>query len=174
VSNLPPSAARRRIANTIGRVARPDAHKQAEIDSRTPHFMAAQSTKPFGWEPYHWVRWATITDAMQRLAVPQGAEVLDVGCGPGWTSLFLAESRYRVTAVDLVPANVELAAQRAARWGVPIATEVADMEELDLGRRFDFALIYDALHHSAEHRRALARVAAHLRPGGWLLLGETT
>ncbi|HEY2771305.1 MAG TPA: class I SAM-dependent methyltransferase [Solirubrobacteraceae bacterium] len=160
--------------NTIGRVAGPDAHKQAEIDSRTPEFMVAQSTKPFGWEPYHWVRWATITDAMQRLGIARGAEVLDVGCGPGWTSLFLAESGCAVTAVDLVPANIELTAQRAARWNTPIRTEVGDMEELDLGRQFDFALIYDALHHSARHRRALERVAGHLRPGGWLLLGETT
>lgn len=136
--------------------------------------MAAQSTKPFGWEPYHWVRWATISAAIQRLGIPHGADVLDVGSGPGWTSLFLAESGYRVTAVDLVPANVELTAHRAARWSTPVHAEVGDMEELELGRQFEFALIYDALHHSARHRRALERVAAHLRPGGWLLLGETT
>ena len=48
------------------------------------------------------------------------------------------------------------------------------MEELQLGKLFDFALIYDSLHHSARHRRALQRVAAHLKPGGWLLLGETS
>ncbi len=151
-----------------------DAHKQAEIDLRTPAFMAAQSTKPFGWEPYHWVRWATIADALQRLGVDRGADVLDVGCGPGWTSLFLAESGYRVTATDLVPANVELTTQRAARWGIELRAEVADMEELALEGRFDLALIYDALHHSDRHRRALERVAAHLKPDGWLLLGETS
>jgi SAM-dependent methyltransferase len=155
-------------------VAALDPHKQAEIASRTPEFIAAESTKPFGWESYHWVRWATITEILHRLGVGPGASVLDVGCGPGWTSLFLAEAGYRVTATDLVPANVELTAQRAARWGVGLDTAAADMEELELGRRFDLALIYDALHHSARHRRALERVAAHLEPGGWLVLGETT
>jgi SAM-dependent methyltransferase len=155
-------------------VAPLESHKQAEIDSRTPEFMAAQASKPFGWESYHWVRWATIAEAIQRLAIPAGAEVLDVGCGPGWTSLFLAESGYRVTAIDLVPANVELTAQRAARWGVSLSTHVADMEELELDRRYDLALIYDSLHHSGRHRHALQRIAAHLKPGGWLLLGETT
>jgi SAM-dependent methyltransferase len=153
-------------------VAAPEAHKQAEIDSRTPEFIAAESTKPFGWETYHWVRWATIAEALQRLEVGRGASVLDVGCGPGWTSLFLAESGYQVTAVDLVPANVELTSQRAARWGASVTAQVADMEELDLQRRFDFALIHDALHHSRRHRRAIERVAAHLQPQAWLLLGE--
>ncbi len=155
-------------------MAAPDRHKQAEIDSRTPEFIAAESTKPFGWESYHWVRWATITEILHRLQIPAGADVLDVGCGSGWTSLLLAQSRYRVTAVDLVPANVQLTAQRGSQWGLEIATYVADMEELSLADRFDFALIYDALHHSARHRQAVARVAAQLKPGGWLLVGETT
>jgi SAM-dependent methyltransferase len=151
-----------------------DPHKQAEIDSRTPEFMAAQSTKPFGWESYHWVRWATIAEALQRLQIPAGADVLDVGCGSGWTSLFLAQTGYTVTAVDLVPANVELTRQRAERQRIALTAQQADMEELHLDKLFDFALIYDSLHHSSRHRRALEQVAAHLKPGGWLLLGETS
>jgi SAM-dependent methyltransferase len=155
-------------------VAAAESHKQAEIDSRTPDFIAAESTKPFGWETYHWVRWATIAEVLRRLAIPRGASVLDVASGSGWTSLFLAETGYAVTAVDLVPANVELTAQRAARWGASVTAEVADMEELDLGRRFEFVLIHDALHHSRRHGLVLERAAAHLQPGGWLLLGETS
>jgi SAM-dependent methyltransferase len=151
-----------------------DPHKQAEIASRTPEFMAAQSTKPFGWESYHWVRWATIAEALQRLRVPTGADVLDVACGSGWTSLFLAQTGYAVTAVDLVPANVELTRQRAERQRITLTAQQADMEELHLDRLFDFALIYDSLHHSSRHPRALERVAAHLKPGAWLLLGETS
>lgn len=150
----------------------PDAHKEAEIASRTPEFMAHEATKPFGWESYLWTRWATIAEAIRALDVETGAKVLDVGCGPGWTSLFLAEAGHHVTAVDLVPANVELTARRAARWGVPVHAQVGDMETLDLGEQFDLVLIYDALHHSTRQRRALESLAAHLRPGGWLLLGE--
>jgi SAM-dependent methyltransferase len=149
-------------------------HKQAEIDSRTPDVLAHEVTKPFGWASYHWVRWATISEALLRLEIPRGASVLDLGCGSGWTSLFLAEAGYEVTAVDLVPSNVELTEGRAARWNVSLTARIADMDELELGRRFDFALVYDALHHSTRPRRVLERVAAHLEPGGWVLLGETT
>ena len=70
----------------------PEAHKRAEVESRTEAFMAAEASKPFGWEPDHWVKWATIAHAFRALGIGAGANVLDLGCGPGWTSLFLAES----------------------------------------------------------------------------------
>ncbi len=147
-------------------------HKRAEIESRDRDFMAGEASKPFGWESYHWVKWATIAEALRRLGMPQGAAVLDVGCGPGWTSMFLAESGYRVTAVDLVPANVELTRARADRWGLKVDARVADMDELELGASFDLVLVYDALHHSSRQRDVVRGVAAHLRPGGWAFFGE--
>jgi 2-polyprenyl-3-methyl-5-hydroxy-6-metoxy-1,4-benzoquinol methylase len=147
-------------------------HKQAEIESRTAAFMATEASKPFGWEADHWVRWATIVEALRLLGVRAGATVLDVGCGSGWTSLFLAESGYRVTGVDLVPANIELSAARARRWGLEIEFQVADMDELSLGRRYDAALVFDALHHSTRPYSVVQRVASQLAPGGWVLFGE--
>src|SRR3954454_4232928 len=149
-----------------------EAHKQAEIASRTPEFMAGEGTKPFGWPADLWGHWATVTEAMGRLGVPADATCLDVGSGSGWTSLFLAEAGHPVTAVDLVPANVELTRARAARWGVPIDAREADMDALDLGARFGFVLVHDALHHSARPAEVVAGVARHLAPGDWALFGE--
>jgi len=45
------------------------------------------------------------------------------------------------------------------------------MDRLDLGREFDFALVYDALHHSAHQPIVATTVARHLRPR-WVLFGE--
>src|SRR3954447_15714840 len=118
------------------------AHKQAEVASRTPEFMAHDLTKPYGWEAALWTRWATVTEAMRRLDVPAGARVLDAGCGSGWTSVFLASAGFAVTAVDLVPANVEALEERARNAGVSVDARVGDMETLDLGgARFDFVLV---------------------------------
>jgi 2-polyprenyl-3-methyl-5-hydroxy-6-metoxy-1,4-benzoquinol methylase len=149
-------------------------HKRAEIESRTPEFMAHEASKPFGWDAAHFVEWATVTEMLHAVALPAGALVLDVGSGSGWTSLFLAEAGYRVVGYDLVPANVELARERAARWGSSATFEVADMEALPAGEPADAALLFDALHHSADQAAVLRAVAARLRPGGWLLLGEPT
>jgi SAM-dependent methyltransferase len=134
-----------------------EAHKQAEIASRTPDFMVREASKPFGWG-------AARGAARER--------VLDVGCGSGWTSLFLARAGYSVTGVDLVPANVRLTRARAEEWGVDVDARVADMDALDLGAEFDFVLVYDALHHSARQADAVRGVARHLAPGAWSLFGE--
>jgi SAM-dependent methyltransferase len=113
-----------------------------------------------------------VAEAMERLSVPRDGAVLDVGCGSGWTSLFLAAAGHAVVAVDLVPGNVELTRARAARWSMEVDARVGDMDELALVERFDFVLVHEALHHSARPTAAVARVAAHLRPGGWVLFGE--
>jgi SAM-dependent methyltransferase len=149
-------------------------HKQAEIESRTAEFMAHEATKPFGWSPSHFIEWATVATMLEATQLSPGASVLDIGSGSGWTSLFLAEAGYAVTGYDLVPANVELARQRAARWGSTARFEVGDMEALPAGDPADAVLLFDALHHSTRQARALSSVAARLAPGGWLLLGEPT
>jgi SAM-dependent methyltransferase len=151
-----------------------DAHKRAEVDSRTPEFMEHEASKPFGWSPLHFVEWATVESMLETIRLPAGARVLDVGCGSGWTSLFLAEAGYDVLGYDLVPANVELARSRARRWGSSARFEVADMEELPPGEPVDAVLLFQALHHTGRQRAALRAIAARLRPGGWLLLGEPT
>lgn len=158
---------------------RPDSrerHKLAEAASRTPEFMASERGKPFGWGPAQFVEWATVEAMLEALAVPAGARVLDVGCGVGWTTLLLAEAGLAPLGIDLVAANVEVARERAARWGSPARFAVADMDALQLAGEapFDVALLFDALHHSARQRDALAGIARHLRPGGVLLLGEPT
>jgi SAM-dependent methyltransferase len=168
-----------------------DPNKQAEIRTRTTEFMAGarpqprgrlfrvpaggdEREKPFGWDPAYFTDWATIATMLERVGLPRGASVLDVGCGAGWTSLFLAEAGYRVLGYDLVPANIEVARARAARWSSSARFEVADMEALPPGEPADAALLFDALHHSNRQRVVLTSIAERLRPGGWLLLGEPT
>lgn len=149
-----------------------DSHKLAEIESRTADVLAYEEAKPFGTDPAHFVEWATIETMLQAIELPRGARVVDVGCGGGWTSLFLAECGYDVLGYDLVPANVELARRRAERWELPARFEVADMDELPDGEPADAVLIFEALHHSTRQRAVLAGAARRLSPGGWLLLGE--
>jgi 2-polyprenyl-3-methyl-5-hydroxy-6-metoxy-1,4-benzoquinol methylase len=158
----------RRVSSSL------EPHKQAEIDSRTPEFMAHEATKPFGWCPSHFIEWATVATMLKAIELPPGATVLDVGSGSGWTSLFLAEAGYEVTGYDLVPANVSLARERAARWGSSARFEVGDMEALPAGEAVDAVLLFDSLHHSGRQSQALGSLAERLRPGGWLLLGEPT
>ena len=113
-------------------------HKQAEIASRTPEFMAAEASKPFGWDAAHFVEWATVTEMLHRLGVARGASAIDVGCGSGWTSLFLAEAGLRGRWLRPRPGQREFARERADRWGSTARFEVADMDALPDGPPADW------------------------------------
>lgn len=152
-------------------------NKLAEIAShaRDMRDRPAVWSKPFHpeWDPSLWTKWATVAYALRALGVAPGARVLDVACGAGWTSQFLAESGYRVLGLDLAPAHVEIARTRAARWGTAgLRFAQADMDDFALDETFDAALVFDALHHSARQRRVVRNIADHLAPGGWVLFGE--
>jgi SAM-dependent methyltransferase len=149
-------------------------HKQAEIASRTPEFMANEASKPFGWDAAHFVEWATVTEMLHRLGIQRGGRAIDVGCGSGWTTLFLAEAGFDALGYDLVPENVELARERARRWGSAARFEIADMDALPGGPPAEVALVFDALHHTRAQRATLDGVFRRLAPGGWLVLGEPT
>ena len=111
------------------------------------------------------------------LSVPAGASVLDVGCGVGRWSRRLARAGARVTGIDLAPTMVEEARRRAARAGVGGRCRflVADLADLDLSERFEQILGVTVLQHILDpdrFERAVGRLAAHLAPGGRIVLLE--
>lgn len=106
---------------------------------------------------------------------PRAARLLDAGCGPGRHGGHLSRLGHQVVGVDIDP---ELVA--AAREDHPGATWlVGDLTGLDLAAQghpepFDGALLAGNVMDfvAAEHRAAALRsVSAHLRPGGFLVVG---
>lgn len=77
-----------------------------------------------------------------------GKRLLDAGCGTGALSVAVAERGAEVIAVDLSPALVKLAQQRAAAnpGSGSIEFMAGDMLELDCGK-VDFVLAMDSLIH---------------------------
>lgn len=111
---------------------------------------------------------------IEFLDLPEGARVLDVGCGPGWTSTFLARMGYNVTGFDVAPDMVTLAQKRAAREGVGVqcAFVVADSETFDFSPEFDAVVVYDTLHHVQREDLVLQNCFRALKPGGKIVMGE--
>ncbi len=101
--------------------------------------------------------------------VPAGGEILDLGCGAGEPiAAYLIAQGFAVTGADFAP---EMLALARARWPDLDWIE-ADMRRLDLGRRFDAIVAWNSFFHlnRAEQRAMFPVFAAHLRPGGVLLL----
>ena len=108
------------------------------------------------------------------------AQVLDVGCGPGWLSEFLARCGYAVTGVDVSEDMVEIARERIRRINAPIGQGVEPLAEfhampvLDLPwrDRFDAAILYDAMHHFHDEVETLRAIRRTLAPGGRIFIHE--
>jgi 2-polyprenyl-3-methyl-5-hydroxy-6-metoxy-1,4-benzoquinol methylase len=145
--------------------------KQAERDYPYRVDQAHLYSKPFTYS--HGLReFDIVLDLMRRHVRPTGT-VLDLGCGPGWTSEFLARAGYDVTGVDISERMIEIARDRCERNGVSATFVVGDMEDLMLGeQQFDSVLLYDSLHHCPNYIEVLHRAYEHLRPEGYLVLLE--
>lgn len=102
---------------------------------------------------------------LDRLALPDGAEILDAGCGSGRTMEELA--RYgRVVGVDASETAV-LTARSRGRANVRVAT----LETLPFpGDTFDLITCLDVLEHLPDDRAALAELRRVCRPQGWLVV----
>jgi len=105
-------------------------------------------------------------DILQRL--PEGAAVLDLGCGAGFPVAQRLAQRFVVTGVDISAEQLKL-----ARENVPIAKFIkADMAELELSQgSFDAVIaLYSIIHVPREEHGALLRkIRRWVKPVGIFL-----
>jgi SAM-dependent methyltransferase len=112
-------------------------------------------------------------------AEPPVTRIVDLGAGTG-TGTFALLRRFpeaRVTAVDLAPDRLTRLRHRACELGLDDRVDVAaadlDQPWPDLGPA-DLVWTSMALHHVADPDQALTRILGLLRPGGALVVAETT
>jgi len=106
-------------------------------------------------------------------AIPGDATVLEMGCGTGQLSLFLASAQRTVVGADLTRAALELGQRAAERFGVQGVRFVeTDLHSPGLRREaFDVVVCSGVLHHTADPRESFTAVARLVRPGGVLVVG---
>jgi ubiquinone/menaquinone biosynthesis C-methylase UbiE len=96
--------------------------------------------------------------------------VLDLACGTGRHSIFLAKQGFEVYATDMSPAAVKIAAEKAATLNLRnIYFQQHDMRDIPfIGGFFDAVICTWALHHGtlAQIQRTIDEVYRVLRPGG--------
>jgi SAM-dependent methyltransferase len=115
-----------------------------------------------------------VSFAERVLELEPGARVLDLCCGQGRHSVPFAQHGYRVTALDLSPAYLDLAQRAAQSHHVELETVSADMRSIPFQDHFDAIVnMYSSfgyLESEADDARVLESVAKALKPGGRLLL----
>jgi SAM-dependent methyltransferase len=118
-------------------------------------------------DEHHWWyrgRRRIIRAELDRLPIPQGARILDAGCGSGRTLQELIDYG-SVSGLELNPDAAQVARDRQLG-----DVEIGRLEELPWeADSFDLITCLDVLEHLENDRDALAELRRVSRPGGWML-----
>ena len=110
----------------------------------------------------------------REAALLRGKHLLEIGCGMGYDSLEFLKRGVRVTATDLTPNAVRLAARHFELEGVR-AESVHTENALHLSfpdETFDAVWSNGVLHASGDTRRAVAEARRVLRTGGRAIISH--
>lgn len=134
------------------------------------------TTGPERWEAVHADRsWGTCAEpCMARFMmthVEPGKRVLDVGCGVGAQTFWLAENGYFVIGVDVSRSAINRACDRTfGIWPGEMAFHRADIcQRIEFADGiFDAIIDVSSLQHVDDFPAAIDEVVRLLKPGGWL------
>jgi ubiquinone/menaquinone biosynthesis C-methylase UbiE len=106
---------------------------------------------------------------LRDIAFPQGARVLEVGCGTGAVTRELAAWPGVAEVIGVDPSPTFLATARRLDPPANVRFMEGDARALDLqDRSFHVVVLHTTLCHVPGPHLALAETARVLRPGGWL------
>jgi SAM-dependent methyltransferase len=112
-----------------------------------------------------------LLDQILRGRVPEGARILDAGCGPGRNLVFLVRAGYDVSAVDENPEAIA-SVRELARHLEPTQFRVEPVERLSFPHEaFDFVIASAVLHFARDEghfESMLKEMWRVLAPGGIL------
>jgi tocopherol O-methyltransferase len=99
--------------------------------------------------------------------VQDGSTVLDIGCGFGATSLYLAR-KYgaHATGITISQVQVEMARKAAIEAQVDAQFLLMDAEALHFPQPFDLLWSVESISHYHDRRSFFANAARYLKPGG--------
>ncbi len=134
-----------------------------KVCNMTQDFPEETASRYDRWYQTRFGRWADRLEKQllaELLGQAQGKSVLDIGCGTGHFSLWLAEMGYDVTAIDNSDAMLQIA---GAKLGDAATVQQMSAENLEFpDNSFDIAFIVTALEFVDDPEKALneaARVA---------------
>jgi tocopherol O-methyltransferase len=103
----------------------------------------------------------------QLAGVKPGSEILDIGCGLGASTLYLAKNyKAAVTGITISEVQVEMAAKAAATEQLDAKFLLMDAEAMHFQKQFDLLWSVESISHYQRREEFFASAAKLLKPGG--------
>jgi tocopherol O-methyltransferase len=104
---------------------------------------------------------------VEKAGIKRGARVLDVGCGMGGSSLWLAKNLGAITTgISISPVQIEIAQKLAAEACLSSAFSVMDAEQMHFEEAFDLIWVVGAMTHFPDQEGFLKSASQYLNSQG--------
>lgn len=115
-----------------------------------------------------------LIDHLARLAdIKAGSRILDIGCGFGGTSLYLAKNyAASATGITISPVQVKMAKEAAAKTSLDARFFLMDAEDMQFSQQFDVLWSVESISHYYDPRKFFASAVKFLKPGGCFALTD--
>jgi tocopherol O-methyltransferase len=130
----------------------------------------------------YWVRGDESKDEAQRqlieylarkAGIPRNSEILDIGCGFGATSLYLAKHfGAKATGITISSVQVEMANKAAAKEQADTQFLLMDAEAMTFTKPFDVLWSVESISHYHDLKMFFASAVNLLKPGGVFALTD--
>ena len=146
----------------------------------TPEMSALKTRLKATWESGDYGVFAKYLEKgalefFDRLNIPPGTRLLDVGCGAGQLTLPAARKGIQVTGLDLAANLVQQARTKAAAEGLPIQVDEGDAENLPYpDASFDVVMSLIGSMFAPRPELVASEMFRVCRPGGTIIMGNWT
>lgn len=104
---------------------------------------------------------------IQKAGVEKNSKILDVGCGIGGSSIYLAKKlNASVTGITISPIQVEMAKELAKREEVGVDFQVMDAENMKFNNKFDVIWSIETLSHLNDQKSFFNKASEQLSVDG--------
>lgn len=146
------------------------------------HVVLGHMRKPFFFgrsSQQHLSNFSDVIVNFEKYNIAPPQRILEIGCGSGWMSEFLAITGFDVVGTDINSTCIEVGKKRvsslkAKEIPCKLDFKVSPMESVidvvDEKGSFDAVFVYEAMHHAFDWKETLRTAHACLKPGGWLFL----
>jgi ubiquinone/menaquinone biosynthesis C-methylase UbiE len=147
----------------------------AYFQSTVPEWAAIYQRKENLYARIYQQRRTVALSLVDRMALPQGADISEIGCGPGLSTVALAQRGYLVHAIDTVSAMTEATRKRARRVGLQhrVMTSMSDVRNLAFpDNSFQLVLMIGVTEWLDSLGQPLKEIARVIAPGGLLIVSS--